>query len=398
MTYNNPEKYFTREQIYELVWSKAMRHAGPELGISDVALRKICIKHRIPIPAQGYWARKAAGHSVIQPALRPISDTQLQTVRIDKASNDRYASTTKSSANSVEDEHLRQLIAHEELPSSKIIVPQKLLRTHPLIRATHSYRKASQHRVSKSDEGSKWENFHLSIEVSNACFLRAMKVFQAFLQAFLDRGHEIQPVSRSNSGSVQFIVLSEPFSLTIRETQRMIRLEPKSEYGPRVEYEPKGELQIILSDEGARNTKTWRDGATKKIEDVLNNVIVWMLLGVDRLRKERVERARQAEEYMKREQERQERIRKQERDAENHQRLLNLGEALRTSESLFRLLERLRIACDSMTQEDPQREAVNAWIVQAEPYIKSLDPLSNLSCLPAFVTKESQENSRYGYL
>lgn len=55
---------FTREEFYELVWSKPMTHLAKEFRLSDVALHKICRKHDIPNPPLGWWAKHAAGHKV----------------------------------------------------------------------------------------------------------------------------------------------------------------------------------------------------------------------------------------------------------------------------------------------------------------------------------------------
>ena len=60
---------FTREQFYEIVWSKPMTHLAKEFAISDVALHKICKKHGIPNPPLGWWAKKAAGKKVKQTPL-----------------------------------------------------------------------------------------------------------------------------------------------------------------------------------------------------------------------------------------------------------------------------------------------------------------------------------------
>lgn len=49
-------KKLTRQELYELVWSMPMTKVGKQLEISDVAVRKICIKYDIPRPPQGYWA------------------------------------------------------------------------------------------------------------------------------------------------------------------------------------------------------------------------------------------------------------------------------------------------------------------------------------------------------
>jgi hypothetical protein len=42
-----------RKQLYDLIWSKPMRDAAAEIGISDVGLKKVCVRHRVPVPPQG---------------------------------------------------------------------------------------------------------------------------------------------------------------------------------------------------------------------------------------------------------------------------------------------------------------------------------------------------------
>jgi hypothetical protein len=64
---------FSREEFYDLVWSKPMTHLAKEFALSDVALHKVCKKHGIPNPPLGWWAKKAAGKPVKQtllPALK----------------------------------------------------------------------------------------------------------------------------------------------------------------------------------------------------------------------------------------------------------------------------------------------------------------------------------------
>jgi len=43
------------EDLYQLVWSMPMTKAARSIGISDVGLRKRCIRLEIPIPPVGYW-------------------------------------------------------------------------------------------------------------------------------------------------------------------------------------------------------------------------------------------------------------------------------------------------------------------------------------------------------
>ncbi len=51
----------TRVELYDLVWDRPITHLAKEFGLSDVGLRKICIKYGIPLPARGYWARLQHG-------------------------------------------------------------------------------------------------------------------------------------------------------------------------------------------------------------------------------------------------------------------------------------------------------------------------------------------------
>src|SRR6185312_3983874 len=60
----------TRQELYELAWSKPMVELARDFGISDVALAKRCRTLRIPVPGRGYWARVDAGQAPRRPALQ----------------------------------------------------------------------------------------------------------------------------------------------------------------------------------------------------------------------------------------------------------------------------------------------------------------------------------------
>lgn len=62
---------FTRQEFYDLVWSKPITHIAKDFGLSDVAIHKICKKNGVPNPPLGYWAKKANGKPVTQTSLPP---------------------------------------------------------------------------------------------------------------------------------------------------------------------------------------------------------------------------------------------------------------------------------------------------------------------------------------
>lgn len=70
----------TREELFAALWEKPTSQIARELGISDVALGKLCRKHQVPKPPRGYWARVAAGQTPKRPPL-PAFREELERAR-----------------------------------------------------------------------------------------------------------------------------------------------------------------------------------------------------------------------------------------------------------------------------------------------------------------------------
>jgi integrase len=62
--------YFRREDLYRLVWTSPVSEIAAHLGVSDVALAKLCRRAGVPIPARGYWQRAESGQAVEPTPLR----------------------------------------------------------------------------------------------------------------------------------------------------------------------------------------------------------------------------------------------------------------------------------------------------------------------------------------
>lgn len=63
---NSKSYQFSRQQLYDLVWSSPMLSVAKTVGLSDVGLAKACKKADIPIPPRGYWAKLKAGKNVVR--------------------------------------------------------------------------------------------------------------------------------------------------------------------------------------------------------------------------------------------------------------------------------------------------------------------------------------------
>src|SRR5580765_5656451 len=64
------EKKFTRQELYELIWSESMVALSKQYNISDTGLRKLCARMEIPIPLQGHWQKVKHGKV---PQKKPLS-------------------------------------------------------------------------------------------------------------------------------------------------------------------------------------------------------------------------------------------------------------------------------------------------------------------------------------
>lgn len=71
MTARIDEDY--RLELFCMVWERPAAQVAKELGISDVALGKLCTRLQIPKPPRGYWAKVRSGKTPHQPALKAFS-------------------------------------------------------------------------------------------------------------------------------------------------------------------------------------------------------------------------------------------------------------------------------------------------------------------------------------
>lgn len=54
----------TRCSLYKWVWTEPLTVIAKEVGLSDTAVRKTCLRHEIPMPRQGYWQKVGLGQQV----------------------------------------------------------------------------------------------------------------------------------------------------------------------------------------------------------------------------------------------------------------------------------------------------------------------------------------------
>jgi hypothetical protein len=119
-------KTLTRKELYDLVWSKPLATLAKEFSYSDTSLRKICIKHNVPLPQVGHWMKVKHNKKVVKKEL-PKGDNK-EIIKFDK--------NGKLDDNAIHPNSERAIIkkdveSHKNLP---LTVPEKITKSDPLIK------------------------------------------------------------------------------------------------------------------------------------------------------------------------------------------------------------------------------------------------------------------------
>ncbi|MGB2713518.1 MAG: hypothetical protein WBC51_05020 [Vicinamibacterales bacterium] len=175
-----PEVTLTRKELYTLVWSESLFKLSKRFDLSDVGLRKLCERHRVPVPWRGYWAQKAASQRVFPAPLIDAPGLRDQKIVLQER---------QPNAAAAESAPLPPEIAFERDPANLIVVEGQKPIAHPLVR-----RRAEEFR--RSDAASDRDVFYkgrrcISIGVSRCLRSRALRIFEALIYALEARGYAI---------------------------------------------------------------------------------------------------------------------------------------------------------------------------------------------------------------
>jgi hypothetical protein len=259
----NESNILTRRELYELIWSKPLTALSKEYAYSDNGLRKICIKHNIPLPKSGYWSIVRFNKKVEKDSLPKDDNSEKIELYIRK--NDQK---------SINYPVLERVKIRQEIENSKelpLIVPNTLSKPHIYIKATRVYHEKLKIRNKKRD----WD-MHLdktnvvSINVSDNVFSRGLRFMDTLIKAVEARGHKITAFNETT-----IIVKEQSYNLRLTEKNRRVKKETNRSWD---EYDlvPTGSLCLKLDD--SYPIKEWSDSKTKPIELKLADILTWIEL------------------------------------------------------------------------------------------------------------------------
>ncbi|MEH2480994.1 hypothetical protein V1282_004351 [Nitrobacteraceae bacterium AZCC 2146] len=324
---------FTRQEFYDLVWSTAMTKLAKRFGMSDVGLRKICVKHGIPTPPAGYWAKLEFGKKVSTiPLLAAAAGV-----------SDRVVVSVHAVVELPEAVVTAQLAAEEKM-SDAIVVPAELpSRLHQVASATRQALKAAKadhEQFLKTELGPGV----VSAQVGKPSAQRVVLIVDTIARTLERLGH----ATADAKDGADLIIDGESLRLLFHETKdksehhptaaelaEQAKWEERRKQWPTLynadrrhwrswDYSPSGRLSLTLvspvwtSWSSDRILGRWHDRKAATVEQQLNEVVVAMYAGVALLKHNRAkleERQRLHQEEMdrrERERDRQDRIAKRE--------------------------------------------------------------------------------------
>lgn len=344
------EVKLSRKELYNLVWTESMLSLSKRFNISDVGLRKICRKMKIPTPSVGHWQRVQYIKSIKIPNLsEKYSGKQEATLSLRPA--DKLGTVGHIAM-------LNRLQKELENDSSLIFqVPPKLSKPDKLIKEARTSLREKKNRSS----------YHgvitcsgLNIIVSPKNVGRALKFMDTLIKVLHQRGHDVQV----NYKTTDVIVFGERLKISLQEKLKQVVIKDSNW----IQYHANGILSFKIGD---YHMAEFHDGI-KPIEENLPRILGKLeLLGKkqleERLAWEKKEAERKEKERIQKELEQ-----RKEKELADFKELLRKAKRWRQSTMLRSFIE---VVKEKATITNNITEELEGWITWAGQKADWYDPL-----------------------
>lgn len=378
----------SRQALYDRVWADPVRVVAQELGVSDVGLRKICLKADIPVPERGYWAKLRAGKASKPASLPKRGPGMPDAVYVGESSRyGFYRSDPEAELAEplpVEpqfDEAIDEVRARVAAKVGKVSHERKLTAPHPLIR--NLLAEDEKRRLKPKD--TPWGLSSADPLFGSAFEKRRLRVLSSLFNSLQKFG--AQPwVEDVEARKVGVVVGGERVSFRLDH--------PSAKPGRDGRWQTKAgwadELRLSISGEGA---KTWSDTEEHGLEVHLTEVVVQLITAgelsyrasaLSAYERTLSRRRELEEEVVRRRAEAGRKAREAEIAAENVRRaqLLKMAADLRAADDIRSLVARV------LGQRPGNDGEVARWGVWALEVAERLDPVAQFMLDPKDDTGE----------
>lgn len=358
------QRVLSRQDLFELVWSRPIRDLAKEFKLSDVGLAKTCKRYGIPRPERGYWQKLAVGKARKKPRLpaapEGVGEQVVFTI---------YDVAPPRPEPVVPPESLAWIERERAAP---IVVPEHVGRYHPLVRQAKDRLEAKREWSGPDDGWRSSGDASFAIRVTKPHIARACRIAHALATALDQRKFRLE-YSREHRTTV-VRALGEEFRVSLTERQKRVAHVPtadesrrqKQGFGwiPKFDNVPSGLLRLTV--ECGYRKAQFEDTEKGRLDDVLNDVVLWMVRTVIEVLRPEAERRR---------------IEEEKRRAEEDQRWVYQQKCHRF-DAAFRAWsaqqDRLRfvgVLEDALALQPEVTDAVREYVAWTRRYVEAHDPL-----------------------
>lgn len=366
-----PITRYTREELYELVWSVSMLRLSKRFGLSDVGLAKTCRKHDIPLPPPGYWAKVRAGQT---PPKTPLPKSE---------ATDRIRLNQLSDAE-LESKRLADASAEAKVPII-ITVSETLRGAHPVV--SDARKMLEQGKPEDSGIIALPKNTELNISVSRSQSHRCLRIIDAILKHAVSEKHQV-----TSGPAIVLFGETVPFGIkesTIAINEELTNIDLNGEYNffhsrYKTRHKPDGALTLFIdvdSYQVSRIRRQWKDTDKQKIEDCLGKFYQGVMDVATQLRQRTEEKQREdiAQEERRKQREVQEQhwseIRKQQAVEQNRlDKLLEQVKCYKLAADIREFVEAKRLVGLGHATSSGAAEEIERWAQWALQQAERLDP------------------------
>ena len=268
---------FSRQALYDLVWSEPVKTLAGRFKISDVALAKTCRRAAIPLPERGYWAKLKAGKRVVRVQLPPRAIGASDEVEVAPGQS-RHWYGSRVSLDDPEPtkptfpDDMDDIVARARSLVGKVSVPRTFERAHQLVVRLLA-QEASRIAARKASPYSWPEPYFES-----AFEQRRLRILNALFLSFARAG--AQPSLRDKEArAIGVTVGSQYNSLTLdrlgAKRDRYQNTTPRNSGGSDVLQLgiPAGEKDFIVD---------WKDEKGRPLESQLTDIVVVLIVQGER--------------------------------------------------------------------------------------------------------------------
>jgi hypothetical protein len=348
-----------------------MTQLAKELGISDKGLAKKCIKHLIPRPPKGYWARVNSGQTPKKTSLSKINNPALETVFFTIL--DRDSNRLLSESYQVEENLLAKARKFSLLNSVK--------KFHPIIRES---------RNAKLDYFDKYGRVifnrkvaDLGLKVTDKSYSRACYLLESFVRFCESVGWRYEKRQLSYSRRECEAVFTDGqvhLRIEIKEEVKQVDHIPGKKdrqdtyWSQKYDFLATGHLKFSILGPSDGYKTVWQDNKKLKVEDGFVAIIESFDKSFECARLLKIKRKQEDIEREKQAAIRKEKIRQEEALKNRTEQLLSLSDKHQKAESIRTLLT-------SINYRYGDQPEVQSWLKWAESVAESMDPVCNFKSI-----------------